>query len=216
MAEMDAMNTLILGEQRALLEPLITADGNFTLGLRPEQMFVGELELIASTPSGETMTSAELNDMNGVLLEFGQAEAGVYRIAGTYDGADFSFAVSVYQQEEEDEDIMAYLVLAPSPTLANRGASEVFAYVFENGESVHGDYSLSRSMEGMQHSTDGDMVPLSHTHFDDAYDEALGETPMSNQTSLGFSMVGTWDVELRVEGEAEVEVIIFNVEMLEN
>jgi len=209
--DMSAVNTVMLGEQSVFIEPLITIDGDFTLGLRPENMMMGDLELMATTPGGE-MIMADTG-MNMTLLELGQAEAGVYRISGSYNGSDISFPVSVYQQVQDN--VEAYLILSPSPTLENRGMTEVFAYAFENGESIHDAFMVNRSMAGMQHSTDNDQVELAHTHFDDVYDATLGETPMSNQTALGFSMVGTWQVDLMIMGDT-AKTISFYVEMLEN
>lgn len=210
----NAANTVMLGDQSVLIEPLVTPNGDFTLGLRAEDMLTGDLALNATTPGGASVASAGVNELGTALLEFGQAENGVYRVSGSYDGADFAFPVSLYTQDEDAEDIEAYLILAPSPTLDNRGMSEVFAYAFEDGESLHNAFSLSYSMEGMQHSSDDDQISLSHTHFDQAYDSVLGETPMSNQTSLGLPMVGTWQVELELSGDEE-EILIFNVDMLD-
>lgn len=208
----NSANTVMLGELAVLVEPLVTLDGELILGLRPEGMLMGELELMATTPMGEMVTDSK-QTMQLALLELGQAQEGVYRISGSYNGADFSFPISLYQQNYEGTDV--YLLLAPSPTLANRGTSEVFAYAMKDGENLHSGFMVTRHMDGMQHSSDAEQVQLMHSHFDDVYDAALGETPMSNQTPLGFSMVGTWQLEL-IQIGSEMQSFVFDVDMLEN
>lgn len=211
----EALNTVMLGEQSVALDPLITLDGSFTLGLRSEEAW-GELTVNVTTPQGSSLSFDELSSSSLATLEFGQAEAGIYRFSGTHDGADFAFPVSVYRQTSGDAE--AYLVLAPTPTLANRGESEVYANVVRNGENVHGTYALNRVMEGMTHSTDDDLLELAHTHFEDSYDEVLGEAPVFNQVPLSFPMVGTWQVNLDVtDGDSDETFFeTFEIEMLED
>ena len=216
MKDTQAMNTVSLGDASVTLDPLIAMDGTFTLGLRAADA-AGDVSLQVATPEGTRLGFDELSLSSLVLLDLGQAESGVYRLSGTYDGADFAFPVSVYYQTSGDAE--AYLVLAPTPTLANRGQSEIFANVVKNGENVHGDYSLNRAMAGMTHSTDGEALVLEHTHFGDSYENVFDDAPVSNQVPLSFPMVGTWQVNLDVIDEDTDETLsfeTFEIEMLEN
>lgn len=271
MSEMgEALNVVLVSDSSLTLEPLISADGTFTLGVRVEPP--AELSLSATSPSGQEMAltavpvmamtedmkeeghtesesheegehddgehsdedmtedehgddmaedkeNHEDHDMESMAdvrktltFNVGAVEEGVWRFGGTLVDAEVAFPLSIYKASTEQTDV--YLALAPSPTLSTRGLAEAFVYAFRDGEVVHNGMMMGRSMEGMQHSTDEEQLGLVHNHFNDVYNDTLGYGPMANQSSLGFAMAGTWDIDVMIMGDTE-ERLNFDVVVLE-
>ena len=107
-----------------------------------------------------------------------------------------------------------YLVLAPAPSLTNRGLSEAFVFAYQDGAFVHGQYDLRYTMPGMQHATDDETVELEHTHFEDSYG-SLGMEVSTNHAPLSFPMAGNWTLAVALTHEGETQQASFDVMVLE-
>ena len=234
--EGEALNVVLVEDSSLTLEPLISADGTLTLGVKVEPP--AELSLSVTSPSGEEvglestpvmmdemketgghgesgahdMDSMDADVRDVLTFEVGTVEAGVWRFSGTLGDAEVSFPLSIYQTSADGTDI--YLALAPSPALSTRGLSEAFVYAFEGDEPIHSGMAVGREMEGMQHSTDDERLDLVHNHFNNVYDETAGFSPMANLAPLSFPMAGAWNVEVMVMG-SEMRTFDFAVKVLE-
>ena len=170
--------------------------------------------LAAITPDGETLSPLMVHgtQMNVMTFPFGASQSGIYRVRVTVGEDSIEIPIGLYLTETDMTK--AYLVLTPNPSLSSRGQSQSFLYAFREGEALHDDLMLKRSMSGMQHITDDEELNLEHTHFDDVYNDMVGEEPMANKLTLGFAMAGIWDVGVQVMGDAE-ETLSFKVDVLD-
>ncbi len=204
--------SVMLAEQTVTIEPLILADGSLSIGVRLDNMDNGMPQLSVITPSAEVLSPMMLHgaSMNVMTFPVGIVEAGIYRVSAMLGSDTLELPVGVYMAS--NDDISAYLVMAPNPSLSSRGESHSFFWAYEGDEPIHGDISLQRSMAGMQHMTDADELMFSHTHFNDAYDDILGTSPMSNELPVSFAMAGMWNVNVSLLEQSET--LAFEVEVL--
>lgn len=204
--------SIMLAGQAVSIEPLIMADGSFSMGVRLASMDNGMPQLSVTTPSGASFNPMMLHGdgMNVMTFPVGNVESGIYSVTAMLSDDMVELPVGVYMAESND--ISAYLVMAPNPSLTSRGESHSFFWAYEGDEPIHGDISLQRSMAGMQHMTDADELMFKHTHFDDVYDDILGTSPMSNETPVSFAMAGMWDVNVSLVDQSET--LVFEIEVL--
>ncbi len=204
--------SVMLAEQTVSIEPIIMADGSFSMGVRLNTMDNGMPQLTVISPSGETVSPMMLHgdSMNVMTFPVGMVEAGIYRVSAMLAEDTLELPVGVYLASSNA--ISAYLVMAPNPSLSSRGESHSFFWAYEGTEALHGDMGLQRSMAGMQHMTDADELMFKHTHFDDVYDDILGSKPMSNELPISFAMAGMWDVNVSLIDQNET--LAFEVQVL--
>ena len=215
----DALNTVAVGGYLMNVDPLVTPEG-VTLGLKLDTgtedtpLETSGFDLNITDPQGEmralepTITSDTLATVT--LPSFAE---GVWRVEGTLNGQEVNFPMSLYRQTTPD-GVTVYLALVPAPSLSTRGLAEVYAYAFEDGAFVHGDYALQYNMTGMNHATDEAVVTLEHTHFDGTLKEA-GIEGSANHAPLSFAMAGTWNVSVAVTHEGETHGAAFDVTVLD-
>ncbi len=215
----DTLNTVAVGDYLMSVDPLVTLEG-VTLGLKLDTgaenapLDASGFDLSVINPQGEaqalepTITSDTLATVT--LPSFAE---GVWRVEGTLNGQAVNFPVSLYQQTTP-EGATVYLALVPAPSLSTRGLAEVYAYAFEDGAFIHGDYALQYNMTGMNHATDEAVVTLEHTHFDGTLKRA-GIEGSANHAPLSFAMAGTWNVSVAVTHEGETHEAAFDVTVLD-
>lgn len=241
MTDMDsseaALNTFMLAGQHITLDPLVLPDGSFQIGLRlshddmDSEMAMDDNKdskdgeamadhgmtmmpaLTVVTPAGETLSPMMVHGsrMDVMTFPIGLAMQGIYRVNMMLADEMLSVPMGVYTASSDITH--AFLILAPNPSLSSRGESQSFLYAFQEGEAIHDDLMLRRSMAGMQHMTDAEELAFSHTHFDDIYDDAIGTKPMSNELDISFAMAGSWDVTVMLMGDL-AETFEFSVEVL--
>ena len=215
----DALNTVAVGDYLMSVDPLVTPEG-VTLGLKLDTgtedapAEISGLDLSVTGPQGEmqALEPAITSDTLATVTLPGFAE-GVWRVEGTLNGQEVNFPMSLYQQTTP-EGVTVYLALVPAPSLSARGLAEVYAYAFEDGAFVHGDYALQYNMTGMSHATDEAVVTLEHTHFDNTLKSA-GIEGSANHAPLSFAMAGTWNVGVAITHEGETHEAAFDVTVLD-
>ncbi len=209
------LNTVAVGNYLMSIDPLVTPE-SVTLGLTLDTgvedapVVASGFDLSATDPQGETqaLSATVVNDTLATVT-LPNFAPGVWRIEGTLSGQAVSFPLALYQQTTP-EGTDFYLALAPAPSLSTRGLTEVYAYAFEDGEFVHGAYTLQYAMSGMTHSTDDAVVDLEHTHFDNSLNEA-GIEGSANHAPLSFAMAGAWSVDVAVTHEGDIRQATFDV-----
>ena len=211
----DMLNTVAVGDYLMSIDPLVTPEG-VTLGLTLDTgvedapVAASGFDLSATDPQGETQTlSATVVNDTLATVTLPTFAPGVWRVEGTLSGQAVSFPLALYRQTTP-EGTDFYLALAPAPSLSTRGLTEVYAYAFEDGEFVHGAYTLQYAMSGMTHSTDDAVVDLEHTHFENSLEEA-GIEGSANHAPLSFAMAGTWSVDVAVTHEGDTRQATFDV-----
>ena len=209
------LNTVAVGNYLMSIDPLVTPEG-VTLGLTLDTgvedapVAASGFDLSATDPQGETqaLSATVVNDTLATVT-LPNFAPGVWRVEGTLSGQAVSFPLALYQQTTP-EGTDFYLALAPAPSLSTRGLTEVYAYAFEDGEFVHGAYTLQYAMSGMTHSTDDAVVDLEHAHFDNSLKEA-GIEGSANHAPLSFAMAGAWSVDVAVTHEGDTHQATFDV-----
>ena len=211
----DMLNTVAVGNYLMSIDPLVTLE-SVTLGLTLDTgvedapVAASGFNLSATDPQGETqpLSATVVND-DLATVTLPNFNAGVWRIEGTLSGQAVSFPLALYRQTTP-EGTDFYLALVPAPSLSTRGLTEVYAYALEDGEFVHGAYTLQYVMSGMTHSTDDAVVNLEHAHFENSLEKA-GIEGSANHAPLSFPMAGTWSVDVSVTHEGDTQQATFDV-----
>ncbi len=150
-----------------------------------------------------TACSSTWDERNGLA-------AGTWQLDLEGGGDSTRVPVEVLHSQGQD-GVEGVLVMAPAPSMATKGGTTAFVYVYRDGDNVHADPTLQRHMAGMQHSTDAEVVELQHVHA--GMPGVAGGDAMPNVAAVSFPMLGTWSVDVTLQ-TSPPQVLHFDAEVL--
>ncbi len=201
-------NVFQLGNSVVMLEPLLDVSGLFKLALNTTEPTY--IQLSVTSPSGvEKLMTIESNQ---AVFKLGAFEEGIWEVLATVgEEGEWLETTILAQKQKSDFDSEVVLFLTPTPNLVYGGNTEIFVYGFADGENLHRRFVIERNMQGVTTAIDGISIDLPHNHFMDIYNSE-GFTPMTNNTSIDFSLPGLWDIIVTIIGGFS-ETATFQIEV---
>lgn len=211
-ATLPSANKIMFGEKTLRLYPLLSPEGDFQIMVQSDKA-----GYTMSVKHEDTSLATTFDEAGLTHVDLGMAKHGNYHLTFRDGTNEITVPVSVYQASTLTGKTFT-VIFAPSPSLSSQGLSEVFVYNVDNGENQHETISMNYRMQGMQHSSDQLITPLEHEHFEglksalsasENAENTVLESAMSNRSAVSFSMVGSWQFTIIVDGET----LGFNVAM---